>query len=401
MEQRSTGTSHPPSAGFHVAFVLQGLGAGGSERIVNLLCNRMAADGRIVSVFAFEDRHATPYYDYDDRVRVFALGRKSEKAGLVRSISATFGRVAALRACFRRDEPDLIVSFLTRTNVMTILGARGLGVPVIVSERNNPALQTVGPLWNWLRRRTYPRAHGLVTMTRGAMGYFPPAMRRREWVIPNPAIPSAATCDPRPHGRTIVAAGRLVEQKGFDLLLRAFVAVAAAEPDWRLVIWGEGPELGALTRLRGELGLHGRVDFPGVSERPGGWIADADMFVLSSRFEGWGLVLGEAMAAGLPVVSFDCEWGPAEMIRDGEDGLLVADGDVVALADAMARLCGDPDLRDRLGARAKVAMERFAPDRIVARWQDVLDEALGTRRAAAVRTDAPSRRTTEARRVDA
>src|SRR3546814_6802185 len=109
---------------------------------------------------------------------------------------------------------------------------------------------------------------------------------------------------------------------------------------------------------RRRLGLDGRVEMPGVSEQPGGWIEQSDLFILSSRFEGWGLVLGEAMAAGLPVISFDCEWGPAEMIEQETSGILVPNGDVAALAETLAKLCSDGPLRIRLGAKGRKSTRR-------------------------------------------
>src|SRR3546814_16985490 len=124
----------------------------------------------------------------------------------------------------------------------------------------------------------------------------------------------------------MAAVGRLVSQKGFDRLLDAFSRIATDHPDWTLVIWGEGPDRAALEEQRRRLGLDGRVEMPGVSKQPGGWIEQSDLFILSSRFEGWGLVLGEAMAAGLTVISFDCEWGPAEMIEQEKSGILVPIG---------------------------------------------------------------------------
>lgn len=360
----------------HVAFVLQGLGAGGSERIVSLVSSHLAEKGWTVTIFAFEDVSATPYYRHHQAVRIVQLGLKARKMGPFSSIGALFARASALRAGFKNASPDLIVSFLTRTNVMSVIAARGLRIPVVVSERNNPELQTVGPVWERLRRWTYPRAVGLITMTRGAMEYFPKRMRRREWVIPNPAVLPAAARAHRPEGRTICAVGRMVPQKGFDMLLDAFALLAAGHPEWNLVIWGDGPDRPALLDQRSKLGLDDRVSLPGITNTPGAWLADADMFVLSSRFEGWGLVLGEAMAAGLPVVSFDCKWGPAEMITHEESGLLVPDGNVAALAQELGRLCSDEPLRARLGVAAHMAMKRFSPDHVLAHWHQVLEDSL-------------------------
>ena len=353
----------------HVAFVLQGLGAGGSEHIVSQLCNHFAGLGWTVSLLPFEHHDTVPYYHHDPAVRILPLELKPQRRGAVAAIRAVLARQRVLRRAFALTRPDLVVSFLTRTNILSVIAARGMGIPVIVSERNNPALQKVGPVWGALRRWTYPRAAGLVTMTQGAMRYFASAIPPRTWVIPNPAkIPEMAVRRPSP-GRTIGAVGRFVPQKGFDLLLDAFAKVARAVPEWRLVVWGEGPDRAALEVQRTQLGLDERVELPGITTRPGEWIAQSDLFVLSSRFEGWGLVVGEAMAAGLPVVSFDCEWGPAEMIEQGKSGVLVPNGDTDALAEALIALCRDSDRRDALGRQAAQRMRRFTPENILAQWQ--------------------------------
>ena len=115
---------------------------------------------------------------------------------------------------------------------------------------------------------------------------------------------------------------------------------------------------------------------PGITNKPGIWVETADAFVLSSRYEGWGIVLLEAMAAGLPVVSFDCEWGPRAMVTDGHDGLLVPLGDINALAEALAKVLSDARLREQLAANAAVTAQRYAPERIMADWDEVLGAVL-------------------------
>lgn len=364
----------------HIAFVLQGLGAGGSEHIVSLLCNHFAALGWTVSLLAFEHRETMPYYAHHPAVRILPLGLKSAPRGALSAIGAVRVRENALRQAFRLLRPDLVVSFLTRTNILSVIAARGLGIPLIISERNNPALQTVGPIWGALRRWAYPRADGFVTMTAGAMRYFGEAVPPRTWVIPNPATAPADLPETQSDGHTIAAVGRLVPQKGFDLLLEAFAKARDAIPEWKLVLWGEGPDRAALEAQRERLGLAGRVAMPGVTGRPGEWIAHSDLFVLSSRFEGWGLVVGEAMAAGLPVISFDCEWGPAEMIERDRSGILVPNGDVDALAAALVKLCSDRAAREALGKAAAERMRHFTPERVIGEWQAAIGEVLETAR---------------------
>jgi glycosyltransferase involved in cell wall biosynthesis len=364
--------TRPPN----IAFVLPGLGAGGSEHVVSLLCNHFAVQGWSVTLLAFEDETSEPYYRHHQAVRIVRLGLKSRRRLAPAGALTMIQRTHRLRAALQQAAPDVVISFLTRTNILSILAARRAGVPVIVSERNNPELQTVGAVWNMLRHWTYPRSAGLVTMTQGAMDHFTRTMDVRGWVIPNSAPPPPAAASWRPDGRIVGAVGRLVPQKGFDLLIDAFARVASSIPEWRLVIWGEGPERAALEAQRDRLGLSDRVSLPGITHRPGEWIAQSDLFVLSSRFEGWGIVVGEAMAGGLPVISFNCHWGPAEMIEQGRSGILVPDGDVSALGEAIATLCQDGKRRQALAREAKARMALFSADHVLGQWQTVITEAL-------------------------
>jgi glycosyltransferase involved in cell wall biosynthesis len=175
--------------------------------------------------------------------------------------------------------------------------------------------------------------------------------RTRVARIPNPLSPGER---PRsdPSARTVVAAGRLNTQKGFDLLIAAFAAVAPAEPEWRLRIYGSGPEHDRLQAQIDALSLGCRVALMGRTQRLGEAMAEASVFALSSRFEGFGMVLVEAMSHGLAVVSFDCPHGPHDIVRAGRDGVLVPPEDVDALAAALLELIRDPDRRRALGDAA-------------------------------------------------
>jgi glycosyltransferase involved in cell wall biosynthesis len=359
-----------------IALVISALGAGGAERVIIGLANAWVARGREVTLITFEPPGTTPYYELDERVVLRQLGVVSTARPIWRAIRQGARRVRALRQVLRAIEPDLTISFLAKINVLTVLAARGLALPVIVSERNNPERQRFRATWRWLRARLYGVAYCVVTPSRGVLETFPGAIRARGRVIPNPVD---LTPRRRLSGtRRLVAVGRLVPQKGFDLLLQAFARIARAHPDWTLTIWGEGDQRSRLETLRAELGLREQVQLPGLTGRPGQWVEEAEIFVLSSRFESFGNVVAEAMVAGLPVVAFDCPWGPGEILRDGEDGLLVPPEDVEALAAALRRLILDPGLRRRLGEAGARNVRRFDRDAIIARWDALINEAVGT-----------------------
>jgi glycosyltransferase involved in cell wall biosynthesis len=147
-------------------------------------------------------------------------------------------------------------------------------------------------------------------------------------------------------------------------------------PEWTLVIFGEGQERARLERLRDELGLAHRVGMPGITAAPGQWVEGAEIFALSSRFEGFSNVLMEAMSGALAVVSFDCPWSPGEIVRHEVDGVLAPAEDVAALADALRRLTADQDLRRRLGNAARTGVRRFAAEPIMGLWNELIVDAM-------------------------
>jgi glycosyltransferase involved in cell wall biosynthesis len=361
-----------------IALVISSLGAGGAERVMITLANHLAARGWAVTLLTFERPGTRPYYAVDPQVTLRQLDAVASERRW-RSLRQSMRRVLALRRALRALEPDVVISFLAKINIITVLATRGLDIGVIVSERNNPERQAAHPIWRWLRHRLYGVADRLVTPSQGVLTSLPAKSRARGRVIPNPVdLPPAP---PRGgDGRTLVAVGRLDEQKGFDLLLPAFARIAGKHRDWRLVIWGEGTERGRLEALRDQLGLAARVQMPGLTERPGQWVDEAALVVLPSRYESFGNVVTEAMAAGLPVLVTDCPWGPGEIVQHGIDGWLVPPEDVTALAEGLDLLLGDDGLRARLAEAARRNVQRFGRAHVMALWDALLDE-LGSGRA--------------------
>jgi glycosyltransferase involved in cell wall biosynthesis len=166
--------------------------------------------------------------------------------------------------------------------------------------------------------------------------------------------------------------GRLVPQKGFDVVIRAFARAADQLTGWRLIIAGEGPERRALEALAEELGIDDRVALPGMVRDNYALLGRASIFVAASRFEGFPNALAEAMACGRAVVATDCPTGPRELTLDGTAGLLVRVDDHVAVSEALVRLGRDAYLRQRFGAAAAHAMTRYELGAVLKQWHDRL-----------------------------
>ena len=355
------------------------LWGGGAERVLCILASGWAQQGHEVTILTFQTADARSY-PLHSSVQVRHLALMSASANLIKGLFQNLRRVRVLRRAIRDSQPDIVVSFLDQTNVLTLLAARGLPKPVIVTEHIDPSHYHIGPIWSGLRRLLYPSADFLVCPSGAALAKFQAIIRVRGRAIPDPiAVPNHPRLEPRNStggGHTLIAMGRLAPQKGFDLLLQAFSRIAGRHPDWSLTIVGFGPLRSELEEQSRSLNLADRVRFAGEVTDPFPLLRAADLFVFSSRFEGFGMALAEAMACGLPAVSFDCPSGPGEIIRHEVDGILVPPEDINALAAALDRLMSDPEERKRLAARAPEAEIRFSPEKILAQWQELFDQLL-------------------------
>lgn len=363
-----------------LTLVIHSLSSGGAERVMSIMSNYWAKKGWEITLFTFDDGTVPPFYDLDSRIHNIPLGIAGVSSNSIAAVWNNIDRIQKVRAAICKSQPEAVISFLDTTNVITLLATLGLNIPVLVDEQIHPALYPTGRMWDTLRRWTYPRASRVVAVTERALNYFSPQIRSRGCTIPNPAlsIEVAETSDKLLDRPCLIAVGRLEEQKGFDLLLQAFAALKDHYPEWKLAILGTGALRAELESLRARLGLTERVEFKGAVKNPFDFLQQADLFVMSSRFEGFPNALCEAMACGLPVISTDCPSGPQEIIRDGVDGILVPNEDVAALAQAMQRLMSDEGERKRLAARAPEVTERFSIEKVMGMWEALLQEAIAT-----------------------
>jgi glycosyltransferase involved in cell wall biosynthesis len=251
------------------------------------------------------------------------------------------------------------------------MAALALNVPVIVSERIDPRRYNPGFPYNFLRRWLYCNATAVIVQSKGQADWFK-QMSNRLVVIPNPV--NACTNDRNSQAeRTsiIIAVGRLIRQKGFDLLLTAFSKMHKEHPEWNLVIYGDGPERPALERQIRELKLNGKVQLPGLTTSLTAHLRTAGFFILSSRFEGFPNVLMEALACGCPVVATNCTDSISEIVHHGCNGLLIPSEDVDAMADALHRLMVDEGLRRTMEKLGPDVIRRFNTESVVEQWSRI------------------------------
>jgi GalNAc-alpha-(1->4)-GalNAc-alpha-(1->3)-diNAcBac-PP-undecaprenol alpha-1,4-N-acetyl-D-galactosaminyltransferase len=360
-----------------IALIISSLGAGGAERVMSIMANYWAAQNQDVTLITLSSESSDWYKVHSDVKRV-GLNLQLPSAHIGVALRRNVQRIKRLRDALRSLRPDVAIVFGDTTNVLTLIASLGLGIPIIVSERNDPRQQPMNLARGILRSILYRYADAVVVQSPAVRDWAKKFVRQNAiHVIPNP-VNAPRTAPEDSCARvvdSVVAMGRLTRQKGFDILLPAFKICAERHPSWSLLILGEGEQRRSLEALVVELGLTGRVRLPGLVQDPTLILRGVDLFIMPSRYEGFPNALLEAMSCGLAVIATDCHSGPREIIRDGIDGMLVPPDDVGALASAMNRLLTVEAERHRLGVKAVEVLERFSVKKIMIMWDELLEHA--------------------------
>lgn len=364
----------------HILLTIPAIAPGGAERVICSLANDFARRGWPITLATLEKAGTPPFYALDPEVALVQLNALGTRNTLdrLRSIPA---RVVSIRALLKRIRPDVVVSFMDTMNIAAIAASQGLSIPVIVSERVDPIRNRhrLGRLKSALRTLSYHLADTVVVQTESIRAGFRPSLQRQMVVIPNAITPApckAMPGSPGPDGRfRLLGVGRLDSQKGFDRALAAFAELAHRFPAWDLWIWGEGTERAQLEAMIQSFRLSDRVRLPGVTQDIATELCRSHALVVSSRYEGFPNVLGEAMAAGLPAVGFAGVSGVEELIEDGHTGLVIPEeGEGTAgLVEALAVLMADADERARMGCEAIERSRLWPPERIWRLWAEAVD----------------------------
>ena len=367
--------------------LLNAYAMGGTIRTVFNLAGHLAGD-REVEIISLIQRRERPFFPLPPRVAVTVLDDRTQPRGRVRAL------LSRAPSVLTPVEDGSFRSLSLWTDLLLARRIRGLGHGVLIGTRpslnllaaelSGPGLVTIGQdhmnLGSYragLRRAIqgrYGRLTALTVLTAAALADYEQALAGtpvRIVRIPN-ALPELDGGVSSGRRKVIIAAGRLAPQKGFDLLIRAFEDVAVEHPDWVLRIYGSGEERERLKRMIAERGLNGHVILKARTTAFGAQLADASVYVLSSRFEGMPMVIIEAMSKGLAVVSFDCPQGPAELIAHRGDGLLVPAEDVAGLSAALLEVIEDEGLRHRLADRARRSAQTYDLAVVGRQWEDLL-----------------------------
>lgn len=346
----------------NIVFVLASLGSGGAERVVSLLANEIVELGRQVEIICLKFNDI--YYKTDSRVKVtlamqHAKNRQTE--------------LFWLRKYIKKQNPDVVIPFTEGVYCFTILSLLGTGIPVIASERLDPA--AMSPSRKILKRLLLPFTDWLVVQTQSIKEYFPESIQKKTSIIYNPVVTDVfreidngqLKIENEGKLNRIISVGRLYPQKNQAMMIRAFAKVADEFPDWQLVIFGEGPLRAELEFLVSSFKLQDRVLLPGRTEHVIEELRKSKIFCMSSDYEGMSNSMIEAICVGLPIISTKVS-GTEELIKDGDNGLLVGIGDEKGLATCMSTLMSMSEMRESMSKNNKKLASLFKMDNVVDQW---------------------------------
>lgn len=356
-------------------FYINVLGGGGAERVVANLANQFQEHGHdvgIITSFKVENEYKTNY-----EIQRYNLEKRANDKNnrLLKNIN----RIHKLRRVLKSEKPDVIIAFMAEPNFRTIVAGLGLRTKIVTSVRNDPNKEYAGHLGNFVKQIIMPLSDGCVFQTTDAQQAFSKTLIDKSVIILNQVDSKFFTVRRHPKYQKIVTAGRLSAQKNQKLLINAFSRIYMFHPLATLHIYGDGVLKEELENLIKELNLSEKVFLHGNTSHMESVYSEADLFVLSSNYEGLPNALLEAMACGVACISTDCPCGgPRMVIEDGINGLLTPVDDVEQMAAAIDELLRDDAKKNQFSMKGKeTSVDLLNPEIIYSKWEKYLYSIIG------------------------
>lgn len=342
--------------------------SGGTERVSTLLANHLSSIPGVEVTFCTLLNSGKPFFSLSPAVSIERISNEKDRYRMWKYPVY----IAHLRELVKRYRPRWIIDVCSAMSLLSIPACAGTGCRVITWEHFNTSVTWNGFTAPLARRLASEYASTIVTLTqRDVESYRSKYGARHVTCIPNPVT----LTDVHPSDlsvKTVLSVGRLSHQKGFDMLLDAWSMTSCRNQGWQLHIVGDGEEHHALSARIQAMGSDGNVTLHPSTTDISRHYRNASIYVMSSRFEGMPLVLIEAMAHGLPAISFDCPNGPAEIIREGITGHLIPPDDVAMLAQAIDRLASSPASLGEMSAMCVRESQRYSPAKFFSSWEELL-----------------------------
>jgi GalNAc-alpha-(1->4)-GalNAc-alpha-(1->3)-diNAcBac-PP-undecaprenol alpha-1,4-N-acetyl-D-galactosaminyltransferase len=358
----------------NILFIGQGLGYSGSAKMLRFLVKGIGPSFKKTFALVYDSDKENLFARNVERVLFFeSFGVTRENPSIFKKVINYLKMAKAIRRTVYQNDIDIVVVFTASMMIVTKLALYNWKGKVFGSERGGP--QNKRKITNFMARKLFPKFDGLVFQTPKAQCFYGESVSHNSTVIPNPYIPHIDEIEPfqGTRDKIIAAAGRLARDKGFDILIRSFVIVSHTFSEFKLNIYGDGPEKEDLQQLIKELKLENKVKLCGHVNNVAKEVREASVFVLSSRSEGIPNVLLEVMAAGVPCVATNCDsGGPAMLLDNNRRGILVEPNNISGLAEGIKKVIENPELASVLGHNAMEIKDEYKPERIKGMWMEFI-----------------------------
>lgn len=341
---------------------------GGIERVISLLCSQFVVSHKDIEIEIVSQFRSSKTLAYDfNGVTITYLSNKDydAKPHSPQRMFRILSNVLNVRRHFRKNKYDIIVGQSYPNNILLYLAGVDMG-NVIAAE--HVYYDYYGNFLKRLRLRIYRKCFKVVVLTTKDKEcydrHFP---SDHTLVIPNPVVLTESLESPL-NSKVAIAVGRIQYQKGFDTLVEVFKQVHKRHPDWNVDIYGDGNLRSELEQQISEAGLNGVINLKGRSNEINKKLREASFYIMSSRFEGFPMVLIEAQSQGLPVVSFDCPNGPSDIINNGVNGILVENQNKEQLYQAICYMIEYPEERKAMGKKSLENVGQYSCDRLCEKW---------------------------------
>ncbi|MCG3656768.1 glycosyltransferase family 4 protein [Aliarcobacter butzleri] len=342
-----------------LCFIIYSLGNGGAERVLTTLANYFI-DEYEISIITFNDEKS--FYRLDQRIKIIPLSSNKNSKNIFDAIKNNISTIIKLIKTIKKVNSDVVISFMTTSNILSILACKILNKPIIISERTNYDFLS-SKIWKKIRKIVYPFCNHLVVQSSYDLEKY--NFVKNVSIIENPLFIKDFS-EQIERKNYFLAVGRLDKVKGFDMLIEAY---SKLNTSWKLKIVGEGKERKALQDQIESLNLIDKVELLGRKNDIEEYYYKAGIFVLSSRMEGYPNALVEAMACGCPCISFDCKTGPSSIIKNNINGILIANENNEELSNAMNELFLNEEDRQKLSKKALEIRENLNIKKISEKWK--------------------------------
>ncbi|WP_421535691.1 glycosyltransferase [Priestia sp. D3YE.R1] len=349
--------------------------SGGASNVIQVLALHYQQQGHEVDLLLYDGIDVSSRYDLSN-INIIELPKLMPNRKL-NSFMRIFYQIKNVRSYLKKENPDLIISFLDNVNTLTSLANWKIDIPIIVSERNNTLVLKPKFPWDFLRKVAYKRVDIIAVQCSIFSNFYKGYFKNKTRIIPNPIVSPRDRHEVKNnHNINIVSVGRLVEQKNFKWLIESFGKIIQQVPEAKLTIYGRGEKQEELRKQINDMGLHPYINLAGYTTDIHEALAQSDIYVMTSLQEGFPNSLSEAMAVGLPVVALRCHDGLQDIISNNENGFLIEMNSQKEFIEKVVQLAQDSELRKKIGNKAQLVSEKYSEENIYRLWDETIHQAM-------------------------